>query len=328
MSSPIYPWQTDSWNLLHENRARLHHAILVSGEQGVGKTSFAQHFAQSLLCLNPNEDGFACLKCQSCHWYQSFSHPDFMSLSPNDDKKDEEEVSKSSNTKKLITVDQVRALADFLSLSSHQKFKVVLIYPADGMNPAATNALLKMLEEPPENTFFILVANSSKQLLPTVRSRCQEIHIPKPDSNTAQSWLNAQSDISLDALKYAGGNPLLAKEANNYAECMALVELLSQGKGMDISVAISKCLLLGMDVSIDVLQKWLHDLLSKYHGLPLHFHSLSNEKFEKTSKAIDIGKTLDYADQLIFFKKYSQHPLNQELQFESLCLNYLQIFKA
>jgi len=326
MKTSIYPWQINAWELLHDNKNRLHHAILLSGERGVGKSAFAESFAQALLCSNPDDQGYACCVCSSCHWFQSTSHPDFMLVSPYTDEKELVEERKLASTKKLITIEQVRTLGDFLSLSSHQKCKVVLINPAEGMNPSATNALLKMLEEPPQNTFFILVTNSTKQLLPTVRSRCHEVHIAKPAPIVAQDWLKSQSGVGAQELRYSGGNPLLAKEMLNYAECMSLVQSLSQGRSMDVPIAVSRCISLGMETCVIVLQKWLHDLLSIKLGMPAHFHDVSDSKIDKALQEMDLDKTFEFLNQLQFFKKFSQHPLNQELQFEALCINYSNLF--
>ena len=82
MASSIYPWQQSAWQQLQQLRARLPHAILFHGPEGIGKTAFAEHFAQSLLCETLLADGHPCGQCASCGWFAQYSHPDYRRLRP------------------------------------------------------------------------------------------------------------------------------------------------------------------------------------------------------------------------------------------------------
>src|SRR6185436_1294400 len=102
------------------------------------------------LCEAPAADGSACGRCAACAWFEGGNHPDFRVIEQLN-KKDEE--GESAEKKPQIEVDQIRALADFVGMSSHRGGrKVVLVHPAEALNPNAANALLKSLEEPPPLT--------------------------------------------------------------------------------------------------------------------------------------------------------------------------------
>ena len=118
----------------------------------------------------------SCGTCPSCLWFSEGNHPDFRVISPEDNETSDDtalSTAKKKTTKKSqISVAQIRALNDYLSLSSHQtnSRRIVLISPAETLNIASANALLKMLEEPPANTIFLLVSSQPQRLLATIIS--------------------------------------------------------------------------------------------------------------------------------------------------------------
>lgn len=199
------PWQAEIWQQLQQRRdsARLPHALLLSGPAGIGKQQFAQAFAESLLCKSPTDDGTACGHCKACELVAAGSHPDWLKIAP-------EEEGKS------IKVDQVRALAEFTALHAHYEgYKVVIVQPAEQMNHAAANSLLKTLEEPSDNTVLLLVTANPQRLLPTIRSRCQSLYFVCPDKDTALGWLVPQLQDKNRAgklLEIAAGAPITALE--------------------------------------------------------------------------------------------------------------------
>jgi DNA polymerase III delta' subunit len=139
---------------------RFPHGLIFSGPQGVGKHTCALMIAKSLNCTNAVAGDF-CNECANCRKIDAGSHSDVMTISV------EEEASR-------IKIDQIRRLLttlDFQPLEGRNK--IFIIDPADLMNAEAANALLKGLEEPPENSFFILITVNVHELLLTVRSRCQ-----------------------------------------------------------------------------------------------------------------------------------------------------------
>lgn len=198
-----YPWQLDSWELLMQQvqAQRLPHALLVSGEQGCGKRHFVHCLVQKLLCTGSQD--FACGECKSCQLLLAGSHPGFMDVGL-------EEKSK------LIKVDQIRVLVDFIGKTVQiGKLKIAIIEPAEQMNISAANALLKCLEEPSGNSLIVLLTHAPKRLLPTIRSRCQTVAITKPKAAEADKWLSTfihDAGQRQQLMMLANANPLLALE--------------------------------------------------------------------------------------------------------------------
>ncbi|HEY4128377.1 MAG TPA: DNA polymerase III subunit delta' [Gammaproteobacteria bacterium] len=205
------PWQMEAWHTLSERLAagRLAHGLLITGQGGLGKGLFATAFARLALCRQPRE-GRACGACHGCAQFAAGSHPDYryVSFEERDGKAGEE-----GQLKQNISVGQIRELIVDLQLRSHQGGrKVSVIEPAEGMNPAAANSLLKTLEEPPADTLILLVSSAPGLLPATIRSRCQSVAISTPESTTALAWLQARiarEDWPV-LLGLAGGAPLAA----------------------------------------------------------------------------------------------------------------------
>ncbi len=201
-SSGIYPWLNDHWSFFLQRleRDRLAHAILIQGPAGTGKTALARLMTARLLCREPLD--FACGQCRSCRLLAGAAHPDYFDLQPEEDSE-------------VIKVDQVRVMTGKLDLTtSISERKVAYIHPAETMNAAAANALLKSLEEPVGNTVLILVSDNPGGLPVTIRSRCQAITINQPDPGIVQDWLVKSSAQPAgrvrEALQAAGGSPLRA----------------------------------------------------------------------------------------------------------------------
>lgn len=199
----IYPWQQKSWDTLTRvvSQGNVPHAILLAGPEHTGKHDFALTLAQSLLCESRDDAGFACGHCQSCHLFKAGSHPDYTAIG-------------LGEKKSQIVVDQIRNLNEFVYLSrSYQGSRVVLLHPVERLNINAANSLLKTLEEPPARTVLLLVSSNPSELLPTIKSRCQLLHLPQPTTEQATDWLSTQELTNTvdDLLSASLGKPLLAK---------------------------------------------------------------------------------------------------------------------
>lgn len=198
----IYPWHSEQWSQLQSRIAagRMAHGLLLTGPVGVGKRDFANAFARSVLCRQPNADHFACGVCDACLLVKAGTHPDFLTLSPPEDKIQ-------------ILIDQVRELCRSLVLKSHAGgYKIAILVPADQMNSAAANSLLKTLEEPTDNTLLILISERPARLSATIRSRCQQLRFPAPPPEQGEAWLT-QNETAADPallLRLAYGAPLHA----------------------------------------------------------------------------------------------------------------------
>jgi DNA polymerase-3 subunit delta' len=157
------------------NNKRLHHAVLLLGNKGIGKRSLVQSLSQKLLCLSDTE--VACGQCKSCALFSSHTHPDYLFIAPE---------------KQSINVDQVRLLSDFFtSTASYNGTKVAVIDQAHFLNTFASNALLKTLEEPNNNRFIILTSELSSSLSPTLLSRCFKLTL-KLDLTQSRRFLTSQ----------------------------------------------------------------------------------------------------------------------------------------
>lgn len=214
--SPLQPfvWHQSCWTQLTQRHqsGRLPHALLLAGEEGVGKHHLAKALAAYLLCRAPTagqglagSQTTACGQCSSCALFAAGTHPDFLEVYP-------------EAKGKQIKIEQVRQLQNYANKTAQQGgFRVVILKPADAMNLNAANALLKNLEEPGENVLFILLTHRLSAVMPTVKSRCQQFALPIPSADQAMQWLveHLSSHAALHAeklLKMAQGNPLLAQE--------------------------------------------------------------------------------------------------------------------
>jgi DNA polymerase-3 subunit delta' len=203
MMQALYPWQHEHWQqlMLAWQQNRLHHALLLCGRAGMGKLHFAEQFAASLLCEHPSAEGFACEHCKPCHLRKAGNHPDLLHVQP-------------AEAGKMIQVDQIRQLLQACNLTANYSgYQVIILQPAEAMNNNAANSLLKLLEEPPAKTAFLLVSHQPMALPATVRSRCQRIDFNRAAHDTMRQWLQtaapAQSDVDL-LLKLTQYAPLSA----------------------------------------------------------------------------------------------------------------------
>ena len=282
----ILPWHQQSWDEFTSNADRLHHGLLLNGLSGIGRREFAMQLSGYLLC-DAADSSKPCGKCQSCTLFRAGTHPDFHMLTTELEAEsgridlikqfsgryqDVAAREKKANPAKIIPVDQIRLLIDRFYRSAHiSENKVALILPADRMNGNAANALLKLLEEPPENSYLILVTNYPEHLPPTVRSRCILERLPAPDEAAARLWLRERVDSSglLDDLGQSYG-PLdvLARLSTGEAELernnnnMLLQLLVGNSDPVELAAHLTK----QKNIAVFV---WLHEWISaliKWHA--------------------------------------------------------------
>ena len=323
----LYPWHKTTWDRIVAQKDRLPHAILLYGSVGTGKFDFAKHLSQSLLCDRPQHHQ-ACQQCAKCLWFNEGHHPDFKLITPEESETSEELGKKKTTKKHAITVDQIRQLIQAISLSNHDShaLRIVLIHPAESLNSAAANALLKTLEAPPNNTIFILVTHQIQGLLPTIRSRCQAISMPLPNKTEAIAWLNLHLNTSATQqaealLEYAGGAPLLALQASlDFDINQPLFKQLAMGAQLDAFSLAPLLLTNGMEKALTILQKWVYDILLSANALQLRYHLPYTKTLQALSKSVNLMLLLDFQRQLNAAKQVSNHPLNQEIQLEALLI--------
>jgi DNA polymerase-3 subunit delta' len=290
--------------------------------RGVGKHGLALSMAEWLLCEQPH-GGHACGRCPSCHWLAQGGHPDLRIVEP---RVEEGESDKPKRGRRLITVDDVRQATDALALSSHQGgWRVVLIQPAEAMNTAAANALLKTLEEPPPRVMLILVSHQPRRLLPTVVSRCHKLAVPRPERQVAIDWLAGQGLTDAEALlREAGGAPLLALEyadAQRVAQRERLLAALATPERQDWCE-----LALAMQQSLaDVwgwLLRWACDLIACRAGATVRYFPQYAVQLRTRAAAVDPARLWGLYHELLGAGRRLQHPLNAQLLLESWLLRY------
>lgn len=325
MVQPL-PWQQLLWDDLH-GRAQagtLPHALLFSSAAGYGKAVFAEALIHGLMCQSPLEDGRACGHCQSCGLLAAGSHPDLLWIEP-------EELGKA------IPVDRIRGVADFLALKSQYGGRqIVLISPAEAMNRFSANSLLKTLEEPTDDALLILLSSQPSLLLPTIRSRCQQVVFPRPAAETSETWLTAQLnalegkapaiDIK-DLLNLCDGAPLAALAMCESGGLDTRRDLMEQWanvrmkKGDPLSCA-KQWSELGLPQATQWLASWTMDLIRLKSGL--HPAAISNgdlrSQLQKLADGLELKGLFAYLEQITEYTRWASGQLNAQSAMEELMI--------
>ncbi|MHB1676536.1 MAG: DNA polymerase III subunit delta' [Sulfuriferula sp.] len=330
----IYPWQEESALRLLTLRKHLPHAILLHGRTGLGKFELAQAFVKLLLCENRADSlTQGCGNCPSCHWLALGHHPDLHLLQPSMMEETDEAGSERKKSE-WINVEQVRQAIDFLHLSSHRNgLRVVLIRPAEAMNAAATNALLKTLEEPPGQALLILISHQSSRLLPTMLSRCHQLGMDLPETGPALLWLAAQGiqDAAL-CLGLAGGSPLLAKTLANedyqVRRRALLADLSAAGQTPVFLMAerYAKLAVAEFSQLLQWLQQWVHDLHCIKAAARAYYHQDFNEQLHSLAARVNLSRLLQLQQRLQRARNVVAHPLNIQMELEDILLEYAGMF--
>ncbi len=316
--------------------------MLLAGPAGVGKSAFAEALAARLLCEKVESPmAFACGHCDACHWFATSNHPDFrkVSLESDDEADTEAEGKRTADRKKTaakatrIRIDQIRELEEFVFVGSHRHGnRVIVIDPADLMNVSAANSLLKILEEPTSNTYFLLVSSRWRVLLPTLRSRCSQLLFDLPEQNAAVAWLADQgvSDPKTK-LSLAGGAPLRVltlsgKENGSTVEPVlapldqSAVEPLGLAASWDSVLRSNDSLTL--ESLVDTLQKWIYDLIRVKLNAPPKYMINKMSLLSNITKKADLSKLTKCYGDLLKIRMVANHPLNTLLFLEDLAARY------
>ncbi|WP_105626100.1 DNA polymerase III subunit delta', partial [Cronobacter sakazakii] len=173
-----YPWLRPSFEHLVGNwqAGRGHHAVLIHALPGMGDDALIYALSRWRMCQQPQGQK-SCGECRACQLMQAGTHPDYYLAEP-------------EKGKSTLGIDAIRDISEKLyDRARLGGAKVVWIKEAAQLTEAAANALLKTLEEPPENTWFLLGCRVPEQLPATLRSRCFSWHLAPPDTRYAEAWL-------------------------------------------------------------------------------------------------------------------------------------------
>jgi len=333
----LYPWQTDDWKQLAALRGRLPQALLIHGQQGIGKRDLALHFAQGLLCETPKADGQPCGTCAACHWFSQGNHPDFSVVRPEalegGAEGEAEEGGRKKAPSKIIRMEQVRALIDAVGVGTHRAgMRVALIYPLDALQTEGANALLKTLEEPPPSTLFLLVTDRLDRVLPTILSRCRQFAAQRPKPAEALAWLGAQGVPDAQAqLALSGGAPLTALHAAESEDMPLqrwLVSQLAAGAAIDALGAAEHLQKLPVPAMLGIVQRWTYDLLSQRlaQGSARYFPKEA-AALARCAAATDAHRLQGFVARLASHRRSENHPLATRLVMEAVFLDYRQLFQ-
>ncbi len=255
MEIPL-PWQKNQWQTLVQAKAQnnLPHALLLQGVNGLGKKLFAHAFIQYLLCEQGGKQ--TCGSCRSCRLLQAGHHPNVMMI--------------TTPPTQRIQIDEIRSITDFLQRSAYLSgYRIVLIHPAQNMNLASSNALLKTLEEPGVKVLLILIADEVSHLPLTILSRCIRINFSSPELTQATSWLAervpyTRKDIEI-ALKQTAGAPFSAAQWLQGVLPELRQQFLRHILSLDNhteKVVIEKCLTIPLEQLLNLWQHVILDLLT------------------------------------------------------------------
>jgi len=318
------PWHEEDWARLATARqqARLPHALLLRGPAGLGKRRFAEHLAHALLCPAPTREGDPCQTCTSCRQAAAGSHPDIVRVSP-------EEPGRQ------IKIGAIRQLTARSVLSAQPNaYRVCVIDPADAMNPAAANALLKTLEEPAAKTVLLLVSSRPDRLPATVRSRCQALSFRIPPTPLAQAWLKEQGPVTglEDCLPLAAGAPLTALEAaaqDWLGDARRLAEDLAglAARGINPLQVVEKWEERPLMNVITGLKRLSNDLVKSAVGLgngPL-YHPTLRAELQSLAKKIDLQGLFLFCDRLIDCERSAANNANTQMALEHLVNGWLEL---
>jgi DNA polymerase III subunit delta' len=346
MQPQFLPWHVTIAQQWLGARDRFAHAWLIHGLTGIGKREFAFAAAASLLCESPIQ-GLACGKCLACGWVARGHHPDLKRIRPEalaleegQDTDAEEEAGRSqddassreigTNTKRApskdIRVEQIRALEPWFNNATHRGgWRVALIYPAEALTTISGNTLLKVLEEPPPNTVFLLVADAPDRLLPTLLSRCRRLPLATPTPDICEQWLNAQGVKNASQwLAAAGSAPLLAKRQAELqgSPCpewvIDILNAIDQQKPVDWSSLADQLAKLNPNSWLDPLQRLAIDLNLSHHQLACRYYPSMQSALSSIALRADAIQLSQLLVWLNDQKRLAGHPLNTKLFAQSV----------
>ena len=279
----VYPWQQHMWQTLTERFPALGHGILLYGKKGCGKHAFAQQFLSWVLCQNKKAQG-PCGECSSCLWLKSDTHPNYVYISTDED-------NKKANAK--IRIEKIRDLLPFVQ-QTVDGWRVIVIEPAEALNIASSNALLKTLEEPGEKVLIILLAEHYLKLPATIRSRLQHYALDRIEPVQATQYLREQlTEISAERIQL-------------------LLNLSAQMPLQALSLADSTWL----NHRQAFVQDWLKLVTNK--SMPMQYAT----KWHKELNYSDFLQMFEYLLSDIICVKLNQQLKNTDLQLEALAEQY------
>lgn len=321
-------------------RAEPPQALLLTGGEGLGKESLAQAMAARWLCRKPDPEG-ACGACESCLKWSGSQHPDLYTIAPSPDQ---------------IKIEQIREARQWMNFAPVvAPFRAIIILQAETLNLHAANALLKTLEEPPENYFFLLTSNGTDSILPTVLSRCRIARLAPIEIPTLSDWLKSEWGLEAEKAQqiaeYAAGAPGKAlewaralseekeapflkgldqmlncletlSELEPFAALRAADEFRDACKQLEAAMP-SRSSRFALAKGLELLIEWYRDTLSLDHGASnIHFQSRL-DALNRLRKRFPAQKRSADLEQIIDIRRYVLGNANAQIATESLFIRLL-----
>jgi DNA polymerase III subunit delta' len=342
------PWHGAARSTIGQLLARQIHAVLLHGAAGIGKLDLALDFAEALLCEQRLPDGTACGRCPGCALTGAGNHPDLRVVRPDaltepdlrsafatDEEAGDLRGGTSGGESKTrasreIRIEQVRDLSEWVTLSTHRGGpRVIVIEPAESMNLPACNALLKVLEEPPPRTVFLLVCNRVDDTLPTLRSRCALVRVAPPAPTIAVAWLEQQGVVQpRQRLIEAGGAPLLAANAERSGlapelrgRLLALLRKGPQLRAAEVVATVPRDAPVAGSVAL--FQRWGWDFLAFSLTQTVRYHPDEIAAIRQLAASWKVTQASCWLTELRIARSFADHPLNAKLAIEGMLLSYV-----
>ena len=350
------------------------HAWLLQGPSGLGQYALGLELVRAWLCDNaptlpaargslppegalaalgrpgggsvPTQQG-ACGHCGSCHAIDVRTHADLCVLMPEvqmmalgwplSEKAQADIDDKKRKPSREIRVEAMRDAVEFSQRTSARgKGKAVLVYPAEQMNHVTANALLKTLEEPPGDVRFVLASEAAHQLLPTIRSRCQQWHFARPSEAELAHW-KAQADrdtqallalgggmpLAAERLAEAGGGALLARFVRDIGGLQAadVLRLAGQWEAW-LKSKEATASGFGLPELSDWMQRWVSDLAAVRLGGRVRFFPAQESVLAALASRMSVAAASGCYNELAQIHKVSRHPRSLRLVLEDMLMRY------
>ncbi len=318
----LYPWHENVWQILTERFPNIGHGLLFYGREGCGQFEFTHHFVAWVLCLN-RQPHASCGHCASCQWLQANTHPNYIHIGLEGDHK-------KANAK--IKIEQIREILPFLQ-QTVDGWRIVVIDPAESLNIAASNALLKTLEEPNEKTLIILLAAHYLKLPATIRSRLQHFALDRLDSQQLNLFL-AQKLPNLNAVQQqvlvnlANQMPLqvlkLAEKewVQLRAEFLLDWKKLVSQKNQPLTLSTKWSKTLSLNDFLCLFEYLLADVIAYHLKQPIKNIDLN---LDEISGEYSLENLFDFYAQLQKIKQMSEQNVQSNLMLDQLFMQLMKI---
>jgi DNA polymerase-3 subunit delta' len=309
----IYPWQKENWQILQKIQPQDFQNLLFISDKHIGSEDIIDNYINKLFCNN------CCGECSHCNLLKIKQHPDLYYLG--------QHFVDNNLISNKITIEHVRNMIEQVYLKPQFSiYKIIYIKNCNLLNPNSANALLKILEEPPLYTKFILLAYNINDVLPTILSRCKKLFIHMNSSQDANNIeflyerFNNKQNFWVNYYKYEPLNNQVISD--NALECLINSTLKPSINNIYDTVDILSKEDVSLEFLINFKLKLIHDLLLVINSQSLIFFPFYNDDLKKLAENLNMNKLYQFYDDLIFLFTWREHPINYKLHIENILFQY------